>query len=182
MRLIKEEPLLKKALLIYSLLLALITCAAGDLAAQQASAQATYMPVTGGYRYSFTITNHMSESDVGYYVYAFDTYLNGCADIYAPGRWYGGLSSVYSYWSVLQVPDRWRQGVGPGKSLGGFAVTAPSLVERVRYRIVWSNDTTGGSVFGYAYPVPVPEPSALMSLAGGLGALAVPLMRRKRKR
>lgn len=30
--------------------------------------------------------------------------------------------------------------------------------------------------------VPVPEPCALMTLVGGLGALAVPLMRRKRKR
>ncbi len=62
-------------------------------------------------------------------------------------------------------------GATPGVGVGGWglpmAATSDSYWDYVRYSTEY---------------IPVPEPSALMTLAGGLGTLALPLMRRKRRR
>ncbi len=87
----------------------------------------------------------------------------------------GGSDPKYNIWmdNELIYSGESHGGAYYGVQFGGYVpraeATSDSYWDYVRYSTEY-------------LPLPVPEPSALITLAGGLGALALPLLRRKRRR
>jgi len=170
--------------------LLLLACVLSAVVADDAWITAKYRPVSGGYRYYLTLYNSMATS-TGNCVYALEAYvrpdLSPAWDLESPLKW--DYTYISDWGSVLWATGgggdgwsgHWYDGLPPGESLSGFNVTTSTLVSSFRYDLAWSNGTSLGSLhYAYAYPELVPEPSALVALAGGLGALGLPLIRRRK--
>ena len=170
--------------------LILLASALSPASAEDAWLTAKYQPVAGGYNYFLTVQNSMSPS-TGNYVFSIDMYTYSLIgeDLEAPPKWDANhIISDAVIWATDDGVADWADGVAPGESLSGFNVTLPGLVtcpqhsgeHCLRYRLMWYNGSGGSGLFGYAYPELVPEPSALLALAGGLGVLGLPFIRRRR--
>lgn len=144
---------------------------------------ALYQPVPGGYRYYLTVYNNMSPASSNH-VNALDAFLSLASDPEGPPNWpYIWTHSWVVIWATAEsASGGWWKGIPPGKSLSGFNVTTPALAERFLYTVWWYNGTHGSSTSGYAYPTLIPEPSSLLALGSGLGALGLSRRRRRWRR
>lgn len=170
----------------------LLACAICTARAEDAWVTAKYEAVSGGYRYYLTLYNGMAPS-TGNYVYSLDMYTYNLwgFDQESPPKW--DWNQIYSWevqWATYDSHDQWYDGIPPGESLSGFNVTLPGLswtplhpgLHIVHYKLSWSNGNGLYALFGDAYPELVPEPGGLIGLVSGLGALAIPLLRRRGRR
>jgi hypothetical protein len=111
------------------------------------------------------------------------TFLSGPTD-----QWQG---SIYGrpglQWYIIWFVNAPTPGVPPGTSGSFTLVTSPGVPTGYDYAprdntnwlwTDWDGIQVGGGVGNTILPVPVPEPSGLLALAGGLGAIG---LRRKRR-
>ena len=154
---------------------------AGPVAfAEEAWVTALYEPVPGGYRYYLTVYNNTNPQENNH-IEALDVYLTAGSDVESPPNWdYTAIQYSMVHWGTAETTGGWLKGIPPGQSLSGFNVVSPDEVNSFRYKVLWHNGTDGNMLQGYAYPELIPEPSSLLVFAGGLGAFAVLLRRRRR--
>lgn len=140
-----------------------------------------YRPVPGGYRYYVTIQNNELPSTQAYVTLLDFMLTGGMTDVASPSPW-GCSTDRYlgASWSTLRYGLDYRLGVPPSSSLSGFEFTCPRLSTQIRYTVLGHTDTLSLGCVGYAVPQLVPEPSALVGLIGGLGALGLLLLRRRK--
>jgi hypothetical protein len=130
-----------------------------------------YKPVSDGYSIQFEVHNELT----GYAMYEFTIGTSSAWNVIGPVGWINNnASSSNIRWIAT---NQAAPGVSPGSSLGGFGFTTAILPTEFQ----WGTSISGIQYYGSVTPEPVPEPAALMTLAGGLGALALPILRRKRK-
>ena len=174
------------------LVIGLLLCGTASLSlAGEAFLTAKYQPVAGGYRYFLTVQNNMATS-TGSYINSIDMYTYALTgqDQESPAKWDAShIGPDFVAWATDEGAGEWADGIAPGESLSGFNVTLPGLVTKpgssahcLHYRLMWYNGTEGGGLFGDAYPELVPEPSALLALVAGMGALGLSTVRRRRAR
>jgi hypothetical protein len=167
--------------------LMLLACVLSAAVADGARITAEYQPVAGGYRYYLTLHND-TDSSTNLHVYSFFALvtpdLSTPWDVEAPPGWH---YRAYEHdtqvsWGTDGAPATWYNGVPPGESLSGLNVSVATFSTSFYYSLyTFGGGATAPGWSGYAYPELVPEPSALVALAGGLGALGLPLIRRRRK-
>ena len=141
-----------------------------------------YQPVSGGYRYYVTIQNNEAPA-TQVYVGGLDFRLTGgMTNMAAPPHWTSETDLFLgAYWWVTRGGEDYELGVPPSSSLSGFEFTSTKLRTQVEYTgFGYTPEHYSLGFWGIAYPQLVPEPSALMALAGGLGALGLPMMRRRK--
>ena len=69
--------------------------------------------------------------------------------------------------------------IPPGATLYGCSATASVVPANMRYIVGTTGPVT--TYWGTLIPQAIPEPSSLLALAGGLGAVGFPLIRRRRR-
>ena len=136
-----------------------------------------YSPVPGGYRYYVTVQNNeLPSTDLHVDMLHFQ--LWPATDVVSPSGWSSEVTFAYVYWSIQPNSPDWTLGIAPGQSLAGFEFTSTKLPASIQYVGIGRSQTLLHlNFYGYAVPQLVPEPSALLALAGGLGALGLPMLR-----
>jgi hypothetical protein len=149
------------------------TAYAHDGMGMNAVVSCRYRAVSGGYRYYLTIRNGEAPATQAY-VSSLDFMMTGMTDVTSPVHWsYAIDPGYYITWSTLPDSSNWTLGIPPSSNLSGFEFTYPSLKTKVEYHGVGYADTLFLTFSGYAVPQPVPEPSSLIVLLGGLGAVGL---------
>jgi len=139
---------------------------------------ALYAPVSGGYRYYLTVHNNTDPAQNAH-AWSFYTWLLPAADIVCPFHWSAYVFSPwYVLWSVGESSFYWPYGIPPRESLWGFEFTSPTLPGEIRYTGEARSDLGSWLFSGNMVPQLIPEPSSLLALAGGLGALGLSRLRR----
>jgi hypothetical protein len=141
---------------------------------------ATYQPVEGGYRYYLSVHNYLSPEWGN--IVIIDAYpLFGASGLEAPPLWNTGYNSWQVHWETDLGGHDWQDGIPPGQSLSGFSVVVPEILTSFTYHLMWYSGTDGTAAWGDVYPTPIPEPSSLLALCGGLMGLGGLVLRRRRK-
>ena len=142
----------------------LVTC----IAIADPYVTATYTPIDSGYRLEFVIYLDQWHGSL----YGWGLYTTEIADLAAPIGWQAGTDIRKTNWDSLSP----EYDVPPGGILRGSAGTFTVLPATLDY---FTRMTLGGTQ-GTVIPVPVPEPSSLLALAGGAAGLGGLAVRRKR--
>jgi hypothetical protein len=131
-----------------------------------------YEPMEGGYRLYFMLYNTFDEEAIrGWSVYTDDS----LAPV-GPPEWNIYHTYKQVQWSTDEL-EPWNR-LPAGQSLGGFEYTAANEPDVLPYLIMGA--MTGGYV-GEVEMVPIPEPSSLLALGGGLMGLAGLALRRRHR-
>ena len=140
---------------------------------------AGYDTVPGGCRYWFTVYNNTLGAQNAYVCNLY-VRLGPASHILSPSGWpYYANYPTFVMWYIGQGTVDWWMGIPPGRNLSGFEFTAPSLPPSIEY--MGSASVAAGD-YGYRgsmVPQPIPEPSPLFALAGGLGALGLSRLGRR---
>lgn len=135
---------------------------------------ATYQHLQlGGYQLNFVV--YMDEFHGSSYEWGLSAI--SISDLEGPIGWNAGSDSRHTWWSTpflsgYQIP--------PSGVLGGFSGTFATLPSQLNYYV--STTEGGGGVADVLVPTPIPEPSSILALAGGLTGLAGLRLRLRKKR
>jgi len=131
---------------------------------------ATYAQVNSGYRLDFTL--HMEDQIYGEAI-GWGLFAVGFSNLAAPSGWVAGADYRHTEWYTL-VPEYY---VTAGGTLCGCSAVSQTLPASLDYFI--RNTGQGpGTFFGTLTPAPIPEPSSLLALGGGVPAMGLPWLRR----
>jgi hypothetical protein len=140
-----------------------------------------YEPVSGGYRYYVTIHNNELPATQAY-VTGLDFLLSGgMTNVTSPPYWsYTSDLFIGISWAESRGGENYQFGIAPNYSLSGFEFTSPKLKAQIQYHGYGDTDTIPLRFSGYTVPQLVPEPSSLIVLHCGLGAVGLGRVRHKR--
>ena len=143
--------------------------AVGMVSAASPDVSGTYRPVTGGYMVEFQVHNSAGGDPIWQWTLA----TADASAVSSPSGWHAQQSFRDITWDA-DTPDALIQ---PSASLGGFSFTSAAQPGTLRWLV---HAGAAGDYLGSVTPQPVPEPSALLVLVGGLGVLGLPVLRRRR--
>jgi len=153
-----------KTLGLCTLLASLVT----SLASAAPQVTAVYWTVGGGYRLDFTV--RAGESRV--YRWGFDRI--DPLELASPEGWHGSVFTRSTDWTANSTDNE----LPPGQLLLGCAATFPELPTQIDYFVMQM--AAPGAYYGTLVPTPVPEPSSLLALGGGVLSLLGLRLRRRR--
>ena len=128
---------------------------------------ATYRPLASGYRVEFTVHNTVTGNTIGMW----NASTSDGWDVSQPLGW----DMSQDFREVRWHTDVIGRDIPSGGSLGGFGFTTQSIPAAIGW---WILADTGYA--GSVTPQLAPEPSALLALVGGLGALGLPMLCRRK--
>lgn len=126
---------------------------------------ATYQPVSDGYFIQFVVHNTFS-TGIGYWLVVTDDATSPSG----PAGWHVYQNAREVGWDVFGQSHTYD--IQPGASLGGFSYISNNAPGALGWYIA-----TDYGLTGTVTPVPVPEPSSLLALAGGIAGLGGFMMR-----
>jgi len=147
-------------------LLALVLCSSAQAADPYVTG--TYRPVSQGWRAEFTLHNALEDETI----FMWYAVTADAGDVGTPAGWHIRQDYRKVGWDANSVADRLQ----PGASLSGYNFTSQAQTSTYGWYV-------GSDKWGYVGTVTldlVPEPSAVLALAGGLGVLGLPFIRRRR--
>ena len=130
----------------------------------------TYSQASGGHAVEFVLHNALAEG----VLWKWFVETTDAGSVASPAGWSSSQNSREVEWRCTVAGAE----VQPGSSLGGFAFISQGQPGTYGW---WATDPWRG-YGGVVTPELVPEPSALLALAGGLGVLGLPFIRRRRAR
>jgi hypothetical protein len=132
---------------------------------------AAYTPVQSGYRLDFVLNLDQWHGSS----YGWGLFTTAITDLTAATGWRAGTDFRSTYWDSLAP----QYDVPPGGILRGSAGTFSTLPAQLDYFVEMTGPGAGFN--GTLIPTPVPEPSSILALAGGIAGLGGLAMRRRRE-
>lgn len=130
---------------------------------------ATYETLNQEYLVRFTVHNTLQQEVIS----DFAVSVGDATDLLSPMGWIVSQDFRQVVWYAPDPSIRPQ----PGQSQNGFGFTmqnSPGILN-------WNVTTDSWSYNGYVSPVPVPEPSSILALAGGIAGLGGLALRRRRR-
>ena len=133
-----------------------------SLGAGSVDVSASYLPyATGGYLVEFTASNHLDTE----YLQGLTVHSSNRSSAWGPEGWYTYITYRYVAWGTEQQ----QCVILPGMSKSGFQFVEDAIPSQYDWWAMGSDFNYIGSVT----PTPIPEPSSLLALGGGLMGLGL---------
>lgn len=152
-------------------LLAVVLLAATGSVRSAPYVTATYTAISLSYRLDFTL--HMEDQIYGEAI-GWGLFAVGFSNLAAPSGWVAGADYRHTEWYTL-VPEYY---VTAGGTFYGCSAVSQTLPASLDY-FIRNTGQGAGTFFGTLTPVPIPEPSSLLALGGGVPAMGLPWLRRR---